>query len=684
MFGGRMRHRCDARRALAVLLALAVVAAVPATSAGAAQRPRSSPFHVRVDPPGATSFVGASCPAASVCFAAGGGSAERAVVFKTVNGGRSWTRESTPPGMVSITGISCPSTTFCLAVGEGPYQPYFVSTHNGGASWSEWIDQDLFNESVTQVTCVTPSVCLAPLGVGGLVRSRDGGVTWTAVHTPQLAAVSDISCVGTTTCVIAGAAPSSGEVGVDRSTNAGESFGSIASFSAPSAPHPSIACGTTTSCLLTGAGTTGGVVETTTNAGRSWRASSLPSVVETAIGDSCAPTGSCEVIGATAASNLVVATTNETASTWTATSLAHAPGAAGAPGALGCDRAVCVVVGYDTAPSTLFVRPGDVGSFRRVTTAAGPGALTGVACPSDLRCVAVGTGLALRSDNGGLSWSTATGIAGSAQLDAVACPTASICLAVGDLDRMNQPTIAAAYRSTDGGATWVRVGLPPGHASLAAIACGSTTTCVAVSSDGAPTVLRTTNAGSSFSVVAVTGETAVSLSSVACPSATACLAVGLDTDGGVALVSTDGGATWSVGSGASALGDYLQSVSCSGPTRCLAAGALEPIGPGVESTAIYSSSDGGDTWATMPSAPVSFDVGDLSCLANTCEELATPQANYGPPSSTLETSTDAGGAWSVTGLPAPGILSAVTATPSGRWVIVGTSTLNGALVLTTS
>ncbi len=679
-----MRHRCDAPVALGAILVLAAGALVPTAVAGASVRPLGASFHVRYAPPGATTFADVACPSPTVCFAVGGGVAERGAVFKTSNGARSWARLTTPSGMVSISAISCPTTRFCLAVGQGPYEPYLVSTHDGGATWSQWIDSSLFNETVSQLVCLTPSNCLATLGIGELVRSKDGGNNWVQVRTPQLASVTSIACAAPSTCTAVGVAALAGSIEVDRSTNAAATFSAVGTFAAANPSRAQIACGTAQSCLLAGAGPSGSTVEGTLNAGRSWHLGAAPAIVANALSVSCTSTGACSVAGVSSGSNLVVASTTASLSSWTATSVAHANNAASSPGGLSCTRAGCVIVGFGTTDNALFVRSGAAATFHRITTAAGPSSLDGVTCPTDARCVAVGAGTALLSVTGGVTWAPATGIPASAQLDAVACPAPTTCIAVGDLERPGMAAFATAFRSTDGGASWSRVGVPSGHASLSAIACVTATTCVAVSSDGAPSVLRTTDAGARYSVVPVGAEHTISLSSIACPTATTCVAVGVDPFGGVAVTTEDGGTTWSAGSGATGLGDYLQAVSCLTATSCLAAGALQPVGPGVESTVIYSTSDGAATWSAMPSAPASFDVGALACLGSECEELATPEANFGPPSSTLESTANAGGSWSVTALPSVGILPAVAVTPAGRWVLVGTSALNGALVVTTS
>lgn len=680
-----MRHRCVASHALVAMGVLLVGSVAPATAfaATASAQRTSSPFHVRFDPTGATAFGGVSCPTATVCFAVGGGAADRAAVYRTANGGRSWARESTPAGMVPASRIACPTVSFCLAAGAGPYEPYFLATRNGGATWTEWPGASLFNVLVTQLTCAAPTDCVAALQSGGVLRSTNGGASWSLVRPSGLSTVTGVSCPSSSTCVAVGPGTATGTVAVARSTNGGASFGPPVTFTSPASPLPEVSCASTTSCAVTGSGAGGRLVELTATAGSTWHAVALPGIVASAVAVACPTEASCAVAAASSASNLVVASTTTGGASWSAASLAHAADASASPGALSCPTtAECVAVGFGTAPDAIFVRPAVSGAFRHISLPSGPGSLEAVACPTSRTCVAVGDGFAVRTTNGGASFELARGIPSTAALDGVACPTSATCLAVGELARSGGAPLAVVLTSSNAGRSWQRVGLPSGHATLAAVACATTVTCVAVSSDGSPTLLRTTDGGAAWTKVSVPAEATLSLNSVTCPTATTCVAVGVDDSGGVAVASTDAGATWSVPPGATGLGDYLESVSCVSASSCLAAGALQPVGPGIESTAMYGSSDGGSTWTAMPSAPSSFDVGSMACVATTCEELATPLGNLGPPTSTLETSTNGGASWSVTQLPGIAILSGLTATPAGRWVLVGTSASNGALVLT--
>lgn len=675
-----MRHRCAAVLAIAATIPTLVAQAGPA--GGVVGTRAALGFHVRYEPLGATTLADVACPTATTCLAAGGGAAGRASVFRSTNGGASWTHLATPQDMEPIARLACATATSCLAVGAGPYSPYFLSTRDGGNSWTQWVDQDLWNESVTALACATATDCLAVLQVGELVRSTDGGVGWSVVRTPGILAATAVRCPSTMACLVAGQGSSANTVVVDRSTNGGAGFAMVASTPSSSAPSPSLGCASPHACAVAGTGTGTGVLFTT-DGGTTWRSAVLPGPAVEGLGVSCTAAG-CAVAASATSHNLLVATTTNRGAAWSTTSLAHAPEAADVPGGLSCtSRGACVATGFGASASTVFVRRGLTAAFRRIALPAGPGPLEAATCPSDAECVAVGDGTAVRSSDGGRTWSPAAGVPSVAQLDGVACATDADCVAVGDLARPSQPDVAAAYRSTDAGRHWQRVPVAGGHLTLAAVACATSEVCVAVSADGAPSVLRTTNAGASWGAVAIGGTSNLSLTSVACGSASSCVAVGSGAGGGEAATSADGGAAWSVPGTATAIGDYLQSVACSSATDCVADGGSAPTGPGAEATGIYASSDGGATWTATPSAPASFDAGALGCAPGACLELATPLPNYGPQTSTLEASTDGGSTWSVEPLPLHAILNAIAVTPSGRWVLVGTGPRNGALTLST-
>ena len=87
-----------------------------------------------------TRFDDVSCASVLVCTAVGG-QLDIPAVFRTTDGGRSWSPQGSQVGLPRITNVSCPTTSFCAAQGDsGAVQNYdylnFATTKDGGASWT--------------------------------------------------------------------------------------------------------------------------------------------------------------------------------------------------------------------------------------------------------------------------------------------------------------------------------------------------------------------------------------------------------------------------------------------------------------------------------------------------------------------------------------------------------------------
>jgi len=255
----------------------------------------------------------------------------------------------------------------------------------------------------------------------------------------------------------------------------------------------------------------------------------------------------------------------------------------------------------------------------------GIGALTGIACGSPLRCLAVGTASSgtyiLASGNGGISWSPRPVPSGVAGLTDVSCGSATDCVAVGG-DRTapnaeNSGVLQGVVATTsDGGARWTAQDLPTGVGTLNSVSCASAASCVAVgekpSSSGGVAV-ATTDGGTTWSArPLMIGEGG--LTGVSCPTPAHCVAVGpgtteTGTQGStsppsIAAVTTDGGVSWSRHP-FPVDGVTPAAVSCSSVDACVAVGSVSPdysVGTRVLPGAGLSTANGGLTWTQTPMA----------------------------------------------------------------------------------
>ena len=411
--------------------------------------------------------------------------------------------------------------------------------------------------------------------------------------------------------------------------------------------------------------------------------SKLPRNAGAALGVSCDPRVGCVVVAASPnAHGLVAAATSVGDASWAVNRIAASDAPSVSPGNVTCpDRADCVLAGYGTTPSALFVTHSLKGRWARRGLARGAPPLSAVACATSGSCVAVGTGVAVRSMDGGTTWLRAVAPPPpDAVLTAIACPSPTACVAVGQRQGNGD---AVAFRSTDGGRMWHEGALSAPATTLDAVACPTETICVATSANSSGGVERTTNAGRSWTKVALAGPMAHAtlLNDVSCGSATTCVAVGSAGGGAAVEVTADAGATWQSNASVASLAAYLESVSCTTASTCWSAGGVQLVAPVVYSTGIFSTTNAGGSWTPL-AAPTSFNVTAITCRATTCEEIANPPGNYGPSSSTVETSLDGGASWTQSPIPVPAVLAAAAASPSGRWVLVGGNAKNGALVLT--
>jgi hypothetical protein len=260
----------------------------------------------------------------------------------------------------------------------------------------------------------------------------------------------------------------------------------------------------------------------------------------------------------------------------------------------------------------------------------------GIACPTNLECVAVGGGYPAAAGSGpsalagtwnGSRWTVGRAAAPgvSSELAAVSCPSAASCYAVGSFTPEHSNASHALIEHWNG-KKWSQQTAPDPRGTsfddLADVSCSSAKFCVAVGTDGAGELIERWN-GRGWSATTPKSRSSAILSGVSCPSATSCFAVGSNlTASGGSVVERWNGATWSgsvtpVPHGASYPG--LQSVSCVSPTRCLAVG--NDLNPSV-----YAASWNGSGWHLGAVTATGGHLGDFDevrCLtATSCVALA--------------------------------------------------------------
>jgi photosystem II stability/assembly factor-like uncharacterized protein len=283
------------------------------------------------------------------------------------------------------------------------------------------------------IACPTATSCWAISDEGlAIVATSNGGASWSAEHVP-----SGIGYLG------------------------------------------GIACPTATSCLIAASrspvdGAPDEAVLVTTNSGRSWHEVSVPKV-DDGMGDdasiACPSSRVCVVAG------YGVLTTHDGGSTWTSRAV---PRGTLPFVAVTCRGTLCVALGYSESAIPSYASADiavsdDAGSTwalvdREVRSVSD---LDAAACRSAIVCLAVGEGYTVTkpgsppastqwpaivsSSDAARSWKTARGPKPVTYLSGIACPTPTRCIAVGTKDGA---TDGAILVSANGGGSWTEAALP--------------------------------------------------------------------------------------------------------------------------------------------------------------------------------------------------------------------------------
>ncbi len=166
---------------------------------------------------------GVDCPTVSSCVLFGesnvvGGVGVVALDLASSDGGRTWVAGSLPGDLASLVSVSCVSRSDCTSIGQttggppvgnirhwsgGPVSASVALTsHDGGASWTELPGIGLPGALLRSVSCPAAGTCVAegdlltaplPGTVSTVVvtETSDGGSTWTSATLPKKASAAD-------------------------------------------------------------------------------------------------------------------------------------------------------------------------------------------------------------------------------------------------------------------------------------------------------------------------------------------------------------------------------------------------------------------------------------------------------------------------------------------------------------
>ena len=378
-------------------------------------------------------------------------------VEKTTDGGRTWSVSAVTD---YLPAISCPDPSHCWAVETTNSSGSVISTADGGAHWS--VDPLPGTGLLYNLTCANVSLCFASgsdaAGDPSVLRSRDGGRTWTPstipvpapstatqVVGPRGSYISGLACPSATTCLAATTAQ------LFETRDGGDTWSIV--WSPPPSPAggtPTVfglACPSPATCI---AASSGGLFRSV-DSGRTWVRSGAQSAGSLVV--VCSPAGVCvaDDLGAGGSRNTGLLVSADAGNSWRSESVPlpagltkNNSGTSQTPSEvyyLSCwTRERCAALGLafgDGGAKRWYVLDtGDSG--RSWSTHVLPGQIDSVgslACGAGGRCLIAGS----RTDRAGL-WSldgsTVRSLTGPAwgrfaRLTSLVCPSAGSCVGTG-------------------------------------------------------------------------------------------------------------------------------------------------------------------------------------------------------------------------------------------------------------
>jgi hypothetical protein len=252
-----------------------------------------------------------------------------------------------------------------------------------------------------------------------------------------------------------------------------------------------------------------------------------------------------------------------------------------------------------------------------------------VVCPADQECVAVGVGyprtgsgyFAIADYWNGSRWTTARAAdpGSSSLVTAVSCPSARNCYAVGQYTPMGNVEWTPLIEHWDG-TKWFKQTAPVPHGtwfgSLNGVSCPTARFCVAVGTDGAGALVERWN-GRHWSASVPPSSSSAMLYGVSCPSAASCFAVGTDgTATGGSLVERWHGGTWTESAAPAPAGGSYPWLQS---VACVSATHCLAVGDDLD-PGVYADLWNGARWRPVSMTAAGGHLGELTevrCLAAT-------------------------------------------------------------------
>ncbi len=298
---------------------------------------------------GLTAVEAVGCTPATVCEVVGTLSTGKTAMYRTVNGGVSWGRQSVPNTVSDLAAISCPTIERCAAVGGSATNIGTAAvTVNSGSTWRA-VTLPNGTGLLGGVHCFSALLCTAvgtsKTGKWLVLQSTNGGTNWSVRLSSNTSGIlTGISCSTALFCLVIGYAASN--TGAERvagitTSDGGQTWTPMASLSAKLHEVHAVACQRTvkiTTCVLVGqkSSALGGGIFVSSTLGKSWIDRSPGSRFANATSVDCTSSLNCYLVGATSTGRAAAYFTGNAGTSWDPVTV---PGAALALQAIGCANA---------------------------------------------------------------------------------------------------------------------------------------------------------------------------------------------------------------------------------------------------------------------------------------------------------------------------------------------------------
>lgn len=262
-----------------------------------------------------------NCPSTNHCLAVGSVPGHGGVIVGTEDGGRQWNALPVPGNVSSVDSITCVSDSVCAATATASGVPLVMTTTHGGATWTLHRVPPRVG-SLTAIACLSKTDCVAGghsgtsimNSYGVIIGSGGASGPWRFVLAQRngLYAITGISCPSSSACQAVGY----GDIGVNVIVGTVDGAQSWANEESGDYGTQSVACSSLRSCVAVGGGLEE-LVQTTTNEGKTWVPRATPAPAASLSKVACASlTATCEAGGETDQGAGVIISTANAGETW--------------------------------------------------------------------------------------------------------------------------------------------------------------------------------------------------------------------------------------------------------------------------------------------------------------------------------------------------------------------------------